>query len=73
MFMLQAVVLLMEADHVLEQHWIALGVGAVAVEILDVAEAVAAKGQLVGCDAEADVANVECLFAVEGGAGVYGC
>lgn len=35
------------------------------------AETVAAQRELVGSDAESDVANVEGLLAVEGGAGVY--
>jgi hypothetical protein len=60
----------METDDIFEQDWVPFRIAAVAVEVLDVAEAIAAKRQLVGCDAEAKIAYVECLLAVEGGTGI---
>ena len=67
---LEAVVLLVHADDVLELDRCPLGVGAVAIEVLDVAETVAAEGELVGCDAESDVADIKCLLAMVRSAGV---
>ena len=70
MLVLQAVVLFVHTDDVLQQDGAALRVASVAVEIFDMAEAVAAQGELVGVETKADVADVEGLFAVEGGSGV---
>lgn len=72
-FMLEAVVLLVETDNVLQEYRVSFGVGAVAVEVLDMAETVAAEGQLIGRDAEANVADVKCLFAVVGCSRIYNC
>jgi hypothetical protein len=55
------------ADDVLELDGLALGIGAISIEIFNVAKAVAAQGQLVCCDAEANVTDVEGLLAVVGG------
>ena len=67
---LQAVVLLVHANDVLELDGLALGIGTITVEIFNVPEAVAAQGQLVCRDAESNVTNVESLLAVVGGAGI---
>lgn len=67
---LETVVLLVHANDILELDGLTLGVGSVTVEILDVAQAVAAKGELVCSDAETDVAYVEGLLAVVRGSGI---
>jgi hypothetical protein len=69
-FVLEAVVLLVQADDVLEENGVPFAVAAVPVEVFDVAQAVAAEGELVCGYSEADVADVEGLFAVKGCAGV---
>lgn len=69
-FVLEAVVLLVHTDHVLELDGSTLGVCAVAVEILDVAEAVTAQSELVGSDTEADITDIESLLAVVGSTGI---
>jgi len=66
-FMLKAVVLLVHADDVLELDRLALGVCTITIKVFDVAKAIAAEGQLVRCDTEANVTNVEGLLAVVGG------
>lgn len=65
---LEAIVLLVHTDHILQVHRGTLRVCAVAVEILDVAQAVAAKGKLIRSDTESDIADVEGLLTVVGGA-----
>jgi hypothetical protein len=62
--MLEAVVLLVHANDVLKLDRGSLSVCAVAVEVLDVSETVAAEAELVSCDTEADIADVKGLFAV---------
>lgn len=71
MLVLKTVVLLVHTDDVLQLNRCTLCICAVTVEILDVAEAVAAKTKLIGCNTEADIADVEGLFAMVGGTGVY--
>jgi hypothetical protein len=68
--MLETIVLLVHADDILELNWCSLCICAVAIEILDVSETVTAETQLVGCDTEANIADVEGLLAVVRGAGV---
>jgi hypothetical protein len=68
---LQAIILLVQTDDVLQLHGVALGVGAVPVKVLDVTQTVAAKGELVGSDAESDISDVKRLLAVVGGAWIY--
>jgi hypothetical protein len=68
---LQTIILLVQTDDVLQLHGVALGVGAVPVKVLDVTQTVAAKGELVGSDAESNVADVKCLLAVVRGTRVY--
>lgn len=68
---LKAVVLLVHADDILEEDGLALGIGAVTVEIFNVTEAVAAQGQLVCCDTETNITDVEGLFAVVGSTRIW--
>lgn len=60
----EAGVLLVKADDVLQLDRVALGIGAVAIEVLDVAETVTSEAELVGGNAHADIANVEGLLPV---------
>lgn len=71
MLVLQTIILLVQADDILQLHRIALGVGTVPVEVLDVPQTVTAKGELVRSDAESNVPNVKRLLAVVRGAGIY--
>lgn len=68
---LQAIILLVEANDVLQLDRRSLRVSAEAVKVLDVAETVTSKCELVRCDTEADVSNVKRLLAVEGSTRVY--
>ena len=65
-----AAILLMEANDVLQLDSATLGVSPVSVEVLNVAQAVAAEAQLVGSDTEADITNIESLLAVVGHTGI---
>lgn len=67
---LQAVVYLVHANNILQVNRVTLGVGTVAVKVLDVAQAVASKRELVGIDTKAAVSNIESLLAVVRSAGV---
>jgi hypothetical protein len=57
-------------DDVFQENRVALGVASVAVEIFDMAQAIASQRQLVGVKAKADIADVKGLFAVIGGSGI---
>lgn len=70
MFVLETIVLFMETDDVFELDWCSLGVCAVAIEVFDVTETVTSKRELVCCDSESNISDVECLLAVVGSAWV---
>lgn len=64
MLVLQAVILLVQANHILELDGLALGVGAETIEIFDTTEAVTAKRQLVCRDTESNITDVKGLLTV---------
>lgn len=67
---LKTIVLFVHADDVLEVHWSAFGIGPISIEILDMAEAITSQRQLVRCDAESNVTNIEGLLTMVGCAGI---
>jgi hypothetical protein len=70
---LQTVILLVHANHILKLDGFTLGVGAETIEILDMAKTVTAKGELVCGNTEANVANVKGLLAVVWSTGICQC
>jgi hypothetical protein len=62
--MLQTVILLVHANHILKLDGFTLGVGAETIEIFDMTKAVAAKGELVCRNTEANVTNIKGLLTV---------
>ncbi|RDL38691.1 uncharacterized protein BP5553_03031 [Venustampulla echinocandica] len=58
-------VLLVEADDILQLDRVAARVGAVAIEVLDVAETIAAQAELVRRDTQPNIAHVKRLLPVE--------
>ena len=67
---LQTVILFVHANHVLQLQWVAFRVVAVAIKILDMAETVTSKSQLIGIHTKTSVADIKRLLAVVGGSGI---
>lgn len=61
----------MEADHILEVNRITLGISSEAVEIFNVAKTVASERELVSSVSEANISDVESLFAVIGSTRIW--
>lgn len=66
MFVLQAAVLFVYAYDIFQGHRIALGVIAVPIEVLDMAQTVASESKLVSIHTKPGVTDVERLLAVIG-------
>lgn len=54
----------MHANDVLQLHGITFAIIAVAIEVLDMPQAIASERQLVGVHTKASVTNIKCLLAV---------
>jgi hypothetical protein len=60
----------MHADNILQQNRVTARITPVPIKVLDVAQAVASQGELVGGNTETHVTSIECLLTVVGLSGV---